>query len=202
MKLKRQKATGPDEVSVEFWRSLMDEESCIEWLAHLCSRCLGEGTLPEEWGTADVTAIYKKGPVDECDNYRAISLICVAYKLCATLILARLQDGGAETRLTSTQFGFRRARGTADALFAVRRHLDLALAQRNGSTALLALDWKKAFDSINVDALICALDRFGLPAKMVRVIACIYARRLFVVRDGSNISAEKEQRSGISQGCP
>ena len=49
----------------------------------------------------------------------------------------------------------------------VRRQLDLALAQRHGCTALVALDWKKCFDSINVEAMIRALRRFGLPEKNV-----------------------------------
>jgi hypothetical protein len=201
-KLKRRRASGPDEIPAEFLKAVADCPSGMLWLVDFCNACWNGEEIPEDWRSAAVSAIYKKGAVDECENYRPISLICVSYKLFATLLLKRLQEGGAETRLTSTQFGFRRARGTADAVFAVRRHIDLALAQRNGSTALLALDWKKAFDSINIDALICALERFGLPAKMVRMISCIYARRNFVVRDGSNSSSQKEQRSGISQGCP
>ena len=43
-----------------------------------------------------------------------------------------------------------------DAIFAARRHIELACAQRNGQVMLLALDWKKAFDSVNVDALLNA----------------------------------------------
>ena len=62
--------------------------------------------LLDEWHTANVKAIFKKGNVELCANYRPISLICVAYKLFATLILTRLKDGGAEKRLTETQFGF------------------------------------------------------------------------------------------------
>ena len=77
-------------------------------------------------------------------------------------------------RLTSTQFGFRQGRGTSDGICAVRRLIDAALTQRNGQVAMLALDWAKAFDSINVDALICTLRRFGLPATIVRMIAPIY----------------------------
>lgn len=48
--------------------------------------------------------------------------------------------------------------------------LILALAQRSGQVAMLALDWAKAFDSINVDSLISALSLFGIPAKMLRIL--------------------------------
>ena len=92
--------------------------------------------------------------------------------------------GGAEDRLTATQFGFRKGRGTNDALFAVRRQLDLALAQRYGHTAMLALDWKKAFDAINVDALTVGLRRFGVPQKMLNILTHIYTERHFSASGG------------------
>ena len=77
----------------------------------------------------------------------------MAYKLFAALVLRRLQTAGAEERLTGTQFGFRRKTGTDDAIFAVRRRIELAWARRGGGCAMVALDWKKAFDSINPEVL-------------------------------------------------
>ena len=117
-------------------------------------------------------------------------------------MLKRLQAAGVEERLTPSQFGFRRGCGTTDAVFAVRRHLDLALAQRNGCTAMVALDWQKAFDAINVQAIIIGLRRFGIPDKVLSILEHIYADRGFAVADGSTTSSERKQNSGISQGCP
>jgi hypothetical protein len=202
LKLKGKRASGPDDIPAEFWQAVAETNEGISWITELCNKCWNNEEIPGEWHMADVTAIHKKGSVEDCDNCRPISLICVAYKLFASLLLKRLQAGGAEARLTKTQFGFRRKVGTADAIFAVRRHIDLALAQRRGMTSLLALDWKKAFDSINVDSLIIALRRFGLPPKVLNLIEHIYADRFFTVRDGGNASSKRRQRSGISQGCP
>ena len=89
--------------------------------------------------------------------------MCVAYKLFASLLLSRLQSAGAEDRLTKTQIGFRRRRGTNDAIFVVRRQIDLAFATRSGKSAMLALDWRRAFDSINPDALLNTLRRITEP---------------------------------------
>ena len=62
--------------------------------------------------------------------------------------------------------------------FMIRRHIDLALAQRFGRTSMLALDWKRVLDSINhVDALNIALRRFGVPSKVVNIIRHIYSDR-------------------------
>ena len=94
--------------------------------------------MPTDWRHADVTAIYKnKDPIDPCDNYRPISLLCVIHKLLATLLLGKLKDAGAESRLTKTQFGFRRQRGTSDAIHAVRRHIEIAHAERGGAVPCL-----------------------------------------------------------------
>ena len=67
---------------------------------------------------------------------------------------------------------------------------------------ILALDWAKAFDSINVGAMITALRRFGLPEKILRIISHIYQDRFFSVVGGSIGSTTRRQCSGISQGCP
>ena len=64
--------------------------------------------------------------------------------------------------------------------------MDLAAAQRNGKVFVMALDWAKAFDSINPEAMLAGLRRFGLPQHVLGVIAAIYSSRMFQVRDCSS----------------
>jgi len=201
-KLRKRRASGCDGIPAELWQAATSSTEGLAWLTDFCNRCWQEESFPTDWCTADVVALFKKGDIEDPDNYRPISLVCVAYKIFAGLVLKRLQDGGAEDRLTKTQFGFRRKRGTNDGIFAVRRHIDLALAQRYGSKGIVALDWKKAFDSIHPQALSTALDRFGVPPKLQRIVEKLYASRQFTVRDGDTRSTLRAQRSGISQGCP
>ena len=194
-KLKKKRAHGPDEIPAEYWQAVASCRDNLKWITELCNKCLQQQTVPQEWQFAKVNAIFKKGDVSNCDNYRPISLLCVFYKVFATLLLQRLQDAGAESRLTDSQFGFRRKRGTADALFAVRRHIELAWAQREGHAAFIALDWAKAFDSIAPAALEAALLRFGVPQHLVTLIANVYSHREFVVVDANSESARYAQES-------
>ena len=115
-------------------------------------------------------------------------------------MLGRL--AGAEERLSKTQFGFRLHRGTTDAIFAARRYIERAWAGRSSQVLLLALDWNKAFDSVNPDAMAVALRRFRLPEFQIDLISKMYSERRFRVMDGQALSEERPQRSGISQGCP
>ena len=67
--------------------------------------------------------------------------------------------------------------------------------------SLLALDWKKAFDSVHVDRLIEALRRFGFSTKLQHVISGLMHERRFFVEDNGVQSELRLQLSGISQGC-
>ena len=66
---------------------------------------------------------------------------------------------------------------------------------------MLALDWAKAFDSLNVTSLIDALRRFGLPPDLLVLLQNLLVARSFLVRDCGYTSELRQQRSGISQGC-
>ena len=201
-KLAKMKAAGPDGIPAEYWQALARDPHGLTWITELCNKCWRNERIPEAWHQAEVVAIHKKGAVDNCENFRPISLLCVTYKIYASLLLKRLQDAGAESRITPSQFGFRRGVGTRDAIFVARRWVETAWARRSSNLSLLALDWKKCFDSINPDALIAGLGRFGLPARILKVIQNIYSDKRFRVKDSHGMSAETVQSSGISQGCP
>ena len=164
--------------------------------------CWETKSTPSSWHLSYVTAVYKKGDPSLCENYRPISLVSVLYKVYAKVLLNRLKAGGAEDRLSRRQFGFRSHRSTQDALFIVRRRVEQAWASRGGRAYVLALDWRRAFDSIAPERLLMALRRFGLNQEMLDAIADIYDNRFFQVREDGGLSSERKQRAGISQGCP
>jgi hypothetical protein len=67
---------------------------------------------------------------------------------------------------------------------------------------LLALDWKKAFDSINSESMLRALRIFGLPEHFIALVQSIYTDRKFQVSENGVKSSQHSQGSGICQGCP
>eukprot|EP00973_Karenia_brevis_P067085 9329377-Karenia_brevis.AAC.1 len=91
----------------------------------------------------------------------------------------RLINGGIEEKLWPTQFGFRRERGTQDAIFIVRRLIERSFNFRHSHTSFLALDWARAFDSIDPACLTEALRRFGLPDKLLH--GCPLSPYLFIM---------------------
>ena len=202
-RLKRNRAAGSDKVPGEFWKAICKPgTAACQWATTLCHKCFEMGVVPEKWHEALVVAIFKKGDVASCENYRPISLLQIGYKLFATILPQRLKDGGAESRIWPTQYGFRSKYGTTDALFIARRLLDEAWSGRGSKAIFLALDWAKAFDSVSPEALLLALQRFGLPEKFCASIRAIYTAREFSVRDAGQTSEKHSQSFGICQGCP
>ena len=99
------------------------------------------------------------------------------------MIKNRFLEAGLDSRLWKSQFGFLQKRGTEDAIFLGRRPVELACARRGGCVSFLALDWKKAFDSINVDSVIHGLHRFGLPSEFVDMVSGLMLQRRFFVEE-------------------
>ena len=94
------------------------------WILDFCNRLWFGAEVPCDWHVSRVAALFKKGDLGDCGNYRPISLICVGYKLFAHVLLHRLKAAGAENRIWHTQFGFESERGTSDALLLARRIIE------------------------------------------------------------------------------
>ena len=136
-KLRLGKAADPDGIAAEYLKALLGSSLALQPITDLFNECFQTQSVPSHWHHAMVTAIHKKGRTDMCENYRPISILNIWYKVYAALIHRRLVDAGAEDRLSHTQFGFRSGRSTLDAIFLLRRKVELASAQRNGQRCCL-----------------------------------------------------------------
>ena len=196
------KSCQDGDAPVEFFKALAQESgSALRPILDFCNQCWTERSVPDTWSNSVVSAIFKKGDPAECSNYRPICLLTVCHKLLMSMIKERLLKAGVDDLIWPSQFGFRTRCSTEHAIYIARRRIELARAQRDGHLSLLALDWAKAFDSLNVESLIDALRRFGLPTDMLDLLRNLLCARTFVVKDCGACSDHRPQCSGISQGC-
>ena len=72
------KSAGPDGIHPRILKELCEELS--QPLAILFNKTLTEGKIPEDWKTANITAIHKKGNKKLASNYRPVSLTCLIWK--------------------------------------------------------------------------------------------------------------------------
>ena len=179
-KLKNNKAPGPDQTPNELFQ-LLDAESEIKLLGlDLYNEIWEKGEAPEEWKQAVVVTLYKgKGADTDPANYRPISLLNAVYKVFAAMLQTRLSTTH-ENNIRATQYGFRAQRGTVHPLFILRRAMEWS-EMTNNPLNLLFLDWKQAFDSLDHNAMLIALDSFGLSNRALKIINCVYSEPIFLI---------------------
>ena len=83
-KLKTRSAPGPDGITPELLQKLVDHVATP--LSMIFTKSMREGTVPEDWRTANVTPIHKKGPRTDPGNYRPVSLTSVPGKLMEAIV--------------------------------------------------------------------------------------------------------------------
>ncbi len=78
------KASGPDGIPSYVLKELSEELAPI--ISQIFQQSIDTGTLPDDWLTADITAIFKKGEKSKPANYRPVSLTSVTCKLLEHII--------------------------------------------------------------------------------------------------------------------
>ena len=145
-KLKISKSTGPDYMHPRVLKELGNVISLP--LSLIFQTSFTTGTVPEDWKTANITAIHKKGDKRVADNYRPISLTSVVCKVMESIISDALVNHMKVNGLfTSKQFGFLKGRSTTLQLLNV---LDewTKLLDTGSSIDVVYTDFQKAFDSV------------------------------------------------------
>ncbi|KAE9537576.1 hypothetical protein AGLY_006599 [Aphis glycines] len=155
-------------------------------------------TIPEEWKTAIICPIFKKGNPTRTENYKGISLLDTCYKILTTLILERLNPY-VEEIVGNYQCGFRREISTTDQVFALRQIMS-KYYEFGKDLHLVFVDYKQAYDSVDRKELWKALVILGIPKKYVYLIKACYEKTLCRVCYIQGISDPFEVKSGLKQG--
>ena len=168
LSLKDNKAAGPDNIPAEvikyggcaLHRRL--HNFILDWWSAKC--------LQQQWKNGIIILAYKqKGDRAGCDNSRGISLISVAGKVLAKIMLTRLLEHMVDLVLPESQCVFRRGRSTIDMIF-VTRQLQENCRDQHQDLYLAFVDLTKAFDTVNRDLLWNILRKFGCPPTFIAIL--------------------------------
>ncbi len=170
----------------------------LEHLEQLFGKVWEEGVVPQDWKDALIVPIPKKGDLSYTDNWRGISLLDVVGKLFAKTIQGRLQTM-AEEMLLDSQCGFRRGRGCVDMIFGARQLIEKTI-EHNTKMFMLFVDLKKAYDSVPREALWSALESYGIPDSLLKIVRSLHdGMQAQVIVDG-RVAPTFEVRNGLRQG--
>ena len=148
MQLKLGKSPGIDGIPAEVYQHR--GEAVLDKLQDLFTNCWENGTLPQDFRDAVIVSLYKnKGEKSECSNYRGITLLSIAGKILARVLLNRHIPTIAQENTSESQCGFRSNRRTVDMIFVLRQIQKKCREQNIGLYAAFA-DLTKAYGKVRL----------------------------------------------------
>ena len=169
-------------------------------LTHLFQQSLTTGDIPQEWKSAFVTPIFKKGKRYDPSNYRPVSLTSVVCKTLEHILVSQIMKH-LETNsiLCNNQYGFRARRSCESQLLLTIDDFARALNNRL-QVDIGILDFSKAFDKVPHARLVKKLDYYGIQGKTLQwITSFLYNRSQQVVIEGT-YSSPCKVTSGVPQG--
>ncbi|XP_076037549.1 uncharacterized protein LOC143022998 [Oratosquilla oratoria] len=159
-KLKVDKSPGPDNINARILKELRDNITPV--LTELFETSIREGKLPEDWKSANVSAIHKGGDKSEVNNYRPVSLTCITCKVLESIIRDHIMEHMTRNDLFSdSQFGFLTGRSTVLQLLHVIDKWTRVIDD-GGETDAIFLHFQKAFDKVPHQRLLRKLAGYGV----------------------------------------
>jgi hypothetical protein len=111
-KLRKDAAPSPDGITPSILQRL--EDSVVVPLQIIFNMALETGDSPQDWKTASVTPIFKKGTKGDPGNYRPVSLTSVPCKILESIIKDRVMNHLLVNNLVrKSQHGFMPGRSCA-----------------------------------------------------------------------------------------
>ena len=196
--LNSSKSPGPDGIHPRVLKELSD--TLTTPLTILFKASADQKIVPEEWKTATVSAIYKKGNKKQPGNYRPVSLTCICCKIMESIFRDQLVEHMKDNKLFSdSQFGFIGGRSTVLQLLRVLDNWTETIND-GGFIDAIYMDFMKAFDKVPHKRLLSKLKSYGISENIINWISSFLSGRKQRVAVNGYFSKWAPVTSGIPQG--
>ena len=162
--MKPHSAAGPDSIAPRILQECVDQLAPV--LAMICRKSMDQGQVPEEWRTATVIPIFKKGAKSSPGNYHPVSLTCISCKILESIAKDDIMSHLGRNRLIrSSQHSFMKRKSTTTNLLEFLDKL-LAATDKGIATDVIYLDFAKAFDNVPTERLLKKVTAHGIEGKV------------------------------------
>ena len=197
-KLRTDKSSGVDEIHPMLLRELRDE--IAQPLAELFKASLETGVVPEDWRSANITSLFKKGRRCDSKNYRPISLTSIVCKILESVIKDEVVKHLDRFKLIKdSQHGFTKGRSCLTNLLEFFEEVT-SILDGGKPVDVIYLDFAKAFDKVPHSRLIRKLQSHGIQGQVLKWIEGWLKGRKQRVSLNGRFSKWCEVLSGVPQG--
>ena len=158
--------------------------------------------IPQDFKAASKIHLYKrKGNPQVSDNHRGISLLSIAGKILAKILLNRLNAHLDQAGLIpESRCGFRKDRGTIDMIFTARK-LQEKCQEQNVNLYMTFVDLTKSFDTVSRDGLWNIMAKFGCPPRCIAMVRQFHDGMQARVQNDGEYSEPFPVTNRVKQGC-
>ena len=175
-----------------------NKDICAMVLTTDISRCVKNGSFPDNLKNADITPIFKKEDRLLKANYRPVSILPTFSKIYEKIFYLQIYEY-FNSIFSKYLCGFRKGHSTQHCLLFMLENLKKSLD--NGfKTGILLTDLSKAFDSVSHDLLLAKLNAYGFCNKSLKLINDYLTDRKQRTKIGSSFSSWRELVYGVPQG--
>ena len=104
-------------------------------------------------------------------------------------------------QIAEEQFGFVSGKGTTDAIIVLRNIIEKAVKRKGAKLWILFVDYAKAFDTVNHNALWNTLREFCVPQHLIWLMQKLYSKATGVLRIAGEHTDQFPFEKGVRQGC-
>ena len=194
--LKSTCGAGPDDVPAIFLRNCAF--SLTFPLTSLFNMSLQTGCFPDLWKESFVIPLHKAGDVSDVKNYRPISKLSSIAQMFDSLVHSKLSIVFGPC-IIAQQHGFVRGKSTCTNLITLTERIAESFSERSQVDAVYT-DFSKAFDKVNLSALIYKLRCSGMRGALLNWVKSYLTDRHQMVKLKDAFSRRFLVRSGVPQG--
>ncbi|GMF54069.1 unnamed protein product [Phytophthora fragariaefolia] len=197
---KRGKAAGLDRLDNGWYRDY--EKELVPILIRLLNLWYDAGHFPKSFLQADIFCLKKGGSSSDALNFRPLALISTDYKIFTRVLATRVGLTLPDT-IHPHQNGFGSGRTINDTLdlYSAAQNMVITDPTQQDATALL-LDFRKAYDSLDMEYMLDVLRRKGYPEKFIRAVDAIHDGTTVRFLANGYTSRSIAVISDTRQGCP
>jgi len=196
--MKINKSPGSDGLPVEFYRAFWPLVGQL--VVDSLNKGYTSGCLSASQRHAVISLLYKKNDPQQLDNWRPISLLNTDYKMATTALAKRLQSVIGKI-INMDQSGYIEGRFIGHNIRLIQDILGYTKDENHGG-AILFLDFRKAFDTVEWPFMFSTLKHFGFGESFIQWVRALYSRTTSCVNNFGWVSEHFNISRGIRQGCP
>ena len=193
-------AGGPDGLSYGFFKMFFDYIGLP--ILNCFNTMMQAGKLLEPFNRVKILLIPKKKDASSIKNFRPISLCFCSYKIFSTAITDRLRKV-IEKNISQDQKGYSKLRVIQECVISIFNRISLSNkggVNHKDPSAVLAIDFKKAFDRLGHSYIFEILQYLKYPPCFINIIKSILTNRIGYISNLNRDDLTIQIKSGIPQG--